>query len=288
MEDNQQPIVAIYHTPCNDGMTGAWAVKRANPNAELRPAMHGKPFPLDGLAGRDVVFVDICPKKEDLLRLVGEAKSVLVLDHHKTAQADLEGVSSENLTVVFDMDRSGAGIAWDFYNVDEQPRPWLVDVVEDNDLWRFANPNGLNTKALIEAIRSVPSTIQDTELLASLDPKTLEQAGEAILRFKTIQVEQSVEFAQEVLVDIGGGRTEKVFISNVPFFLCSDVANALAKKNQGVGRAPLGITYYMTANGKWALSFRSLGDYDCSVIAKHHGGGGHKNASGANVTALPW
>jgi len=274
------PLVVIHHTPCNDGMTAAWAVVQAHPDAELRPAMHGKPFPLADLQGRDVVFVDICPVRADLDKMLAEARTVTVLDHHKTAQADLAGLEAPNLMVVFDMNRSGAGIAWDHFHVG-QARPWLVNTVEDNDLWRFALRD---TKHLMEAVRSFPSTVEVTGLLALADPGSLLAEGVAISRFKTIQVAQSVEFAHEVTLPDG----TVCWASNVPFFLCSDVANVLAKKNADQGRPALGITYYMSATGKWALSFRTVGDLDCSSIAKTFGGGGHRNASGANVDQLPW
>lgn len=298
---SKQPIVCIYHTPCNDGLTAAWAVKKAHPDAELRPASHGKPFPLDGLAGRDVVFVDICPTRGDLLKLL-EVADVTILDHHKTAEADLKDLEAPNLSVVFDMERSGAGIAWDYYHGDQPQRPWFVDTVEDNDLWRFALPS---TKAAIEYMRSLPQTIDAIEGLYQQSGKPIHdldgvtfipnnpplyatERGHAILEFKGIQIQQSVEFAQRKFLGFANGEKMDVYVSNVPFFLCSDVANVLAQKNADEGRVPLGITYYMAATGKWALSFRTIGDFDCSAIAKAFGGGGHKNASGANVDTLPW
>lgn len=288
------PPVCIYHalsavSPCNDGLTAAWAMTEKHPDTELRPAIHGKPFPLDGLLGREVYFVDICPPRADLIELCKRASSVTVLDHHKTAEADLTGLTLANLTVVFDMNRSGAGIAWDHFH-DHETRPWTVNVVEDNDLWRFALPE---SKALIEAIRSYPATIAEMGRLADTDPeKYMLSDGEAILRFKTIQVEQAVGLAHKVTFNHLGYDSPEAYtdlwVANVPFFLCSEVGNALAKKNQADFGVPLGITYYMGPNGKWPLSFRSLGGYDCSEIAKRFGGGGHKNASGANVETLPW
>jgi hypothetical protein len=50
-----------------------------------------------------------------LEKIIAEAASVTILDHHKSAQADLEPLLAEGvLKGEFDMLRSGAMMAWQF------------------------------------------------------------------------------------------------------------------------------------------------------------------------------
>src|SRR5438034_364114 len=95
--------LVIYHGECTDGFTAAWAFKTLRPltTATYAPAHHGDTPP--EVTGKEVYILDFAYPRAQLLRMHDQAASVLVLDHHKTAQADLEGLPF----CVFDMDRSG-------------------------------------------------------------------------------------------------------------------------------------------------------------------------------------
>ena len=73
------------------------------------------------------------------LQIVDASGHLLVLDHHKTAQAALADIDHAKAKIVFDMERSGAGLAWDYFYplATGSARPPLIDMVEDRDLWRF-------------------------------------------------------------------------------------------------------------------------------------------------------
>src|SRR4029077_17890731 len=68
-----------------------------------------------------------------------KAKSLVVLDHHQTAEAELVGLKPQNGAIHFDMERSGIGMAWDHFMGSR--RPWIVNYIEDRDLWRKALPH---------------------------------------------------------------------------------------------------------------------------------------------------
>ena len=137
--------LCIWHGYCDDGFGAAWALKQATNDAfDYFPGEYSKPPP--DVTGRHVVMVDFSYKRPVLEKMAGSARSILILDHHKTAQADLEGFghkAKERVTyipwtallavadnegragpaskvgligTVFDMNRSGAGISWDFFN----------------------------------------------------------------------------------------------------------------------------------------------------------------------------
>ncbi len=68
------------------------------------------------------------------------------------------------MIALFDMERSGAGMAWDFVHADLGPlraRPRLVDLVEDRDLWRFRH--GDDSRFLHLALTSGETSFQRWE-----------------------------------------------------------------------------------------------------------------------------
>jgi oligoribonuclease NrnB/cAMP/cGMP phosphodiesterase (DHH superfamily) len=277
-----QPLV-LYHAKCNDGLTAAWCVRLVEPLAEFVAVDYQNPPP--NVENRQVILVDFSFKRPVLEQLLASCESLLILDHHDSAQKDLAGLEHPKLRVTFDMDRSGAGIAWDHYHPGKL-RPWFVDVVEDADLWRWNKPETLlnpDSRAIIEGIRSLPMTfhtldrLNDTDAaMYDCDMAAMRRDGEAILRAKEQNVKAVAEYAYEV--EVFGHR---VLIANAPHVLCSEVAHELAK-----GR-PFGMTYYETKDRRFKISVRST-DFDTTTITKQWGGGGHKAASGATVDQLPW
>jgi len=295
-----RPILVIYHADCNDGLTAAWAVKRRFPDAELVPAKYQTPPP--DVTGRHVIIVDFSYKRPVLLEMARKAKGITILDHHKSAEEDLRDIEKEagNLDCTFDMNRSGAGIAWDEYHEGE-PRPWFVNYIEHNDLWRHQDPKYntvmLDCQAVIEFIRSFPTSehmrLYDQWMAdgqGSTVPLHVQAGGHAIRRAKEVMVQQTLTTAHEVTLPAGEARLV-LYACNVPFFLASEVGNELAKLNGMTGSEPIGLTYYRQKDGRYSLSFRSdrnNGDVDVSAIARQFGGGGHRNAAGATVDRLPW
>src|SRR5262245_28032311 len=95
----------IYHADCPDGFGAAYAAwKRYGNDATYHPARPGDPLP--SLAGKDVLIADVSWPRAEMLRVAAEARSLVVLDHHKTAEAELSDLPFAH----FDMGRSGAVI----------------------------------------------------------------------------------------------------------------------------------------------------------------------------------
>lgn len=256
--------LCIYHGNCADGFTGAWVVRRALGEADYFPGVYQTPPP--DVAGRDVVLVDFSYKRAVMEQIVNEAQSVLVLDHHKTAAEDLDGLRYAE--VVFDMERAGSRIAWDYYFPNQAPPPVLLHV-EDRDLWRFALPK---TREVQANIFSYPYDFGVWDRLMASDPALLAVEGEAIERKHFKDVNELLGVLTRRMT-IGGFN---VPIANLPYTLVSDAANKLAEN------APFAGCYWDTPKGR-VFGLRSIGDFDVSEIAKQYGGGGHKNAAGFTV-----
>jgi hypothetical protein len=66
-------------------------------------------------------------------------------------------------------------------------------------------------------------------------------------------------------------------VVNAPYFASSELAGEIPNL---FSEAQFGVCYRENARGHFDYSLRSRGDFDVSAVAKHFGGGGHKNAAG--------
>lgn len=266
--------MVIYHGGgCFDGFCAAWVMAKAFPAAEFVAAKYGEPPPHHSrLSGKAVYIVDFSYKRDVLADMAQVCNRITVLDHHKTAQAELSGLTLSGLSVTFDMGKSGGRLAWEYVRdaADSQfracPVPWLVEYTEDRDLWRWALPN---SRAINAALRTYPMEFAEWDRLALIDPASLVPEGEAVLRAERVVVEQHVRNAREI--ELAGHKIKAVNATT----LFSEIAGELAES------APFGACYFDRGDGKRQWSLRSRdGGVDVSEVAKQFGGGGHRNAAG--------
>jgi oligoribonuclease NrnB/cAMP/cGMP phosphodiesterase (DHH superfamily) len=146
--DFQTVDTCIYHKDCADGFCAAWIFNNYSIDRSVKfiPMTHGmNPEDIkEDIVDKNVLIVDFSFKRPTLLNLKSLAKSILVVDHHKTAKDDLEGLDF----VVFDMEKCGASLLWHvLYN--SKP-PFLVEYVEDRDLWKWKLDNSKYVNAAIQ------------------------------------------------------------------------------------------------------------------------------------------
>ncbi|EPX83728.1 phosphohydrolase (DHH superfamily) [Salipiger mucosus DSM 16094] len=244
-----------------------------------------------------MIMVDFSYNAETLTAMNDECRSMLVLDHHKSAGKELEGTirkqtdrsAMENWMVairedsrhaspigIFDMDRSGARLAWDvlFYSM---TAPALVEYVEDRDLWRHELPD---TQAINQYIMSFDQTFQNwSRMDAALNEdrsKAIAQ-GEAILRQKNLDMESVVLEARRRMTLFG----YDVPVVNAPHYMASDIARKL------FDGSPFVAIYYDLADGrKFSLRAPDESSVDVSELAStFDNGGGHAKAAGFTAPA---
>lgn len=273
--------ICIYHANCADGFTAAWCVRFAlGGKVSFIAAGYGSEPP--DVTGADVIIVDFSYKWRVLERMAQKARSILVLDHHKTAQAELANLpepartwsehrtQAGNPVAIFDMDRSGAQMAFDYF-VDTPSRA-LVDYVADRDLWRWQLDASREINAVIGTLDMTFEQWDELNrrLECPEDRADVAAEGAAILRAHDKLVRQVIDTTRREMV-IGG---HLVPVANAPYSLASDVAGTLAQD------APFAASYLDGPDGR-AFSLRSRGDgLDVSEIAALYGGGGHRNAAG--------
>lgn len=255
---SQPPTVVLYHAECADGFGAAWALWRQFPEARFLPVKHGNPPP-SGLKDQRVVIVDFSYARETLENMAEQANGLLVLDHHITAEKALAGLPY----AYFDLKKSGAVLAWEWAH--DQPAPWLLDYIQDKDLWTWALPQSREINA---AIASHPFEFQTWN---SFRQKDLEQEGRAILRYEHELVSKLA--GQAVPVEFQGVTVPSVQSA----ILTSQIGERLSAD------APFCIIWH-DRDGRRYYSMRSREDgTDVGAIAASFGGGGHTHAAGFSV-----
>ena len=257
------PLV-IYHAKCPDGIAAAWAAWMVyRPLGEYLPASYGDPPPADEVVeDRDVILVDFSYPRDALVRLHGAAKSLRVIDHHKTAQEALDGLPY----AIFDQERSGAGLAWDVLH-DGKPRPWVIGYTEDRDLWRFRLPDSHEINAWL---RAQPRTLEGYDAVNATPLDVARELGRAILAEQRVYIEQEKRKASLAMV----GAFGPVPVVNTGRHCASEIVGELSEGY------PFAASW-QERDGLIHYELRSReGGADVSVIARLFGGGGHKHAAG--------
>lgn len=257
------PLI-IYHGQCTDGFTAAWAAwTRFGDHAEYVPAQHGDAPP--DVTEKSVYILDFGYPRETLLALKEKAHSLVVLDHHKSAQQDLAGLTG----CFFDMARSGAGLAWDFFT-SGSPRPLLVDFVEDYDLWRFADPRteSLSARLEVEPMEFDNWTRIRDELKSQSCVDTWMSEGRQLLALKEVLLRRA--FSNKYAIELGG-------IAGLSCNAESWAASALGDRLAAASKT-FGLVWHRTAH-HIKCSLRSKGAVDVAELAAKFGGGGHARAA---------
>lgn len=255
--------ICIYHGNCADGFTSAWVVRKAlGEDVQFHAGVYQDAPP--DVEGKDVLLVDFSYKRSVLEEMRDKAASIVVLDHHKTAEADLKDL--RGVQSIFDMDRSGARITWDYF-FPNMPPPQLLLHVEDRDLWRFAIRK---TREIQASVFAYPYEFKTWDYLMSVNTDILAQEGEVIERKHFKDIRELVKVVTRRMV-IGGYN---VPVANLPYTFTSDAGHLLAK-----GEA-FAACYWDTPQGR-VFSLRSTDDgVDVSEVAEQYGGGGHAHSSG--------
>jgi len=121
--------VVIYHHPCMDGMGAAFAAEYGcYQELTYWKASYGGDPPWDLITDKYVLLVDFSYKRDVLLEMKQKAKRLIILDHHKSAEVDLEGIEG----AFFDMNQSGATMAWRYFH--DTPIPLFLRYIQDHDL----------------------------------------------------------------------------------------------------------------------------------------------------------
>lgn len=264
LEPNQ-PIQIWYHGEnCRDGFGAAYAAWKLWGDRPTYLALEDRVSPPPHTAADAIYILDFSFKKRaTMVQLEKEVASLTVIDHHASAQRELAGLPF----AIFDMEHSGAVLAWQHFHP-RQEVPELLRYVQDRDLWLWEMSE---SREVNYALRAYP--LGDFELWDRLNTSVgigrLKIEGRPIVRFMD-QVIREDALGKAFELEIAG---ESFAVVNSPIFR-SEIPDALRQRG-----AAASATYADGPGGRgWSL--RSDGSVDVSRIAEAFGGGGHAESAG--------
>ena len=271
--DDPNPLVIYHGRKCPDGFAAAlaaWLFYAGK--AEFLPLDHGDVQSLADLPvldGRAVYILDFSFSADILRGIEERAAKLVMLDHHKSAAEKLSGFACRCGVVHFDMSKSGARLAWEFF-LPAVPVPALVRYVEDRDIWawQYAESPGF-----LAALDMEPLDFGRWAEIAAFDSTeltTFMARGEAMDEKFTKLVTDMVDAAQPVVFNGQSG-----LMVNVPGVFHSLLGNLLSEKS-----GSFALMWHVGKSGGVKVGLRSQRGFDCIPLAESLGGGGHAQACG--------
>lgn len=273
----------LHHRDCDGYAAGAIAftsLAEESRTLEIKGVQYGEVFPieLDALLPTDRIFIlDFSYKRDLLLDVYGRVEQLVVLDHHKSAEEDLQGLSFAK----FDMNKSGALLAWEYF-VPEYPASPQVIMLDCYDLWNKKHPDYTwdQIAAFQMACEAQEGNLQFWVKLISayhIDPELSKLGEELYQKFKN-SVKHVKEAISTEIVTIDGQK-------GVCFF-CEEQVSLMS--DALYNDPELDVTWsacFSERKGNWIVSLRSKNKDIFPVLpwAKKLGGGGHLASAGATL-----
>lgn len=265
--------IVYYHKNCSDGFGAAFAAwKEFGADAAYEPLQYGKTPDVGGFDR--VFFLDVVPQPyETIYDVARQTGQVTVIDHHKTTiehfayegRGEAQQFIKRNIEFNFDMGHSAAVLTHQYFNPGKVT-PWLMEYVEDRDMWWHKLAKSAEVNA---AIRSYPMHFLVWDKFVS--PNDMAKVGEHVLRTERIYWGRSLENVQWIKI---AGYLTPIVNTTVGG---SDAANALLDIYP---KADISGYYFDRGDGLRQWGLRSKGKVDVGEVAAQFGGGGHAKAAG--------
>lgn len=272
------PLVIYHGKNCPDGFAAAlaaWLFYEGK--AEFLGLDHGDVKTLDDLPnvdGRAVYILDFSFSAELLRAMESRVAKLVMLDHHKSAADRLEGFDCTCGAVYFDMKKSGAHLAWEFF-LPERTLPDLVRYVEDRDIWVWQYPE---SAAFLAALDMEPCEFDRWNAIASFDTaqiQTFMARGQAMDDKFCKLAEQIAESARPLRFNGVDG-----LMVNAPGAFHSLVGDMLSAQS-----GTFALMWSIDKTGVVKAGLRSKPGFNCIPLAESMRGGGHAQACGFKMGA---
>lgn len=234
-----------------------------------------------------------------------------IVDHHKSAMEDfleLTNIQDEKLKKLiekqvkfeFNNNYSGAVLAYIKYFLDEDPVKYNIEkdyripdflhFIQDRDIWKwsfeeyskpfneafFHNVKDLNKMKEMFPLTEHSDSFWQSTILENT--KYLISQGQPVLNHVARQVEQVSKNKREIIFN-----GEKGYMVNASTLFSSDLGSKLSRLDD---EHKFCLIWEEQPDETIKCSLRSRDDYDCSLIAKKYGGGGHKCASAFRANSV--
>lgn len=323
--DPRPKIACLFHGD-SDGFGASFALwKHLKDTCDLKfiKVQYSQPAPLAELSNfnpEKIFIVDFSYNAETLNMLESAFGQLVVIDHHKTAEADLKEWGGQYF---FDKELSGCQLTWTMFSEDGlDDLPPILAYVGDRDLWKFELENSKAVNAYIATLE------EDFEVWDNFYLPEACDSGRAILKFQKMQIDRRLRDVRMVqFKDLSSPAEETYYGSNpyrfldvpapappitchlVPFVNASENISELGEAMcEAYPDSPFSVSYCDRADGQRSYSLRSrkrvvgisvaynpngsrryfdekIDQFDVSEVAKAFGGGGHPGAAGFTLSA---
>lgn len=276
--NDPRPLVLYHGRNCPDGFGAALAAWRFfGDAASYRGIDHGEIASVADLgadfAGRTLYVLDIALDAAVLAEAEELAHRIIILDHHESAARKLGGWQCRCGVVHFDLEKSGARLAWEFFHP-TQPVPAMFLYIEDRDLWRWQYAESAH---FLAALDFEPRSFERWWAIAQMD----DAARAAFTARGAAMEEKFQQLVRDIAADAQPVRLAGVegLMVNAPSIFHSAIGDILARQCGTFG------LMWQARGGQIKVGLRSRENFRCVDLAEQFGGGGHAQACGFRISA---
>lgn len=224
-----------------------------------------------------IVIVDFSLKPEVMEVLFAITKNIIWIDHHVTAK-DYPYQHLDGLRDFTDKGNSGCELAWKFFFPDEE-MPDCVRFIGDYDKWAlkydpecFQYYEGMKMRQEIDNPASY-----EWEILLENNYYT---------NYVLSDGKAAIEYRDNYCAGLRKSYGYETSINGVRAYACNQYMFGSKGFGEKFDEYPVCLAYIHDGS-RFTVSLYST-TIDVSMIAKNHGGGGHKGAAGFVCDNLPW
>jgi len=297
--------LVVYHKNCVDGLGAAASysmLEELGVNMIYKAIQHGEPAKEEFMKNltedekkcTDLVFLDFSLDKTQILEVCDWFENVMIIDHHKTSEADLQGLENiTNLDLIFDMSKSGAMLTWEHVRTELDEIgdiiPFeFIQYIQDRDLWEWKLSQ---SKEFSEGLRMAIDRQKNKIYKKNIYYSSEEVEINAFLTVcQYLELENIIEIGKILLEKTESMVNSKIKIDKLKSVWFGDIEVLMLNATENISEIGNNIClkyqkpacmYFILETGEVVFSLRSINDLpDVSLIAKAYGGGGHRNACG--------
>lgn len=292
----------IYHYPCYDGFASSWVFHHYKDyfsyEFDFIPINYGDDLVLNDIY-HTIYIVDFSFSIEKLKYILHHhvKHKLYVLDHHKTAQNNLQPLIENpipNLIIEFDMERAGCQITWDRITLDvigkKLKRPKIIDYIADRDLWEWKLPYSKYINMYIAENRNITKNFNDFDnIIDKWDTlfMKMRQEGKTYIILQQKEMKKIInKCCHQSQIQCGKTKYKCILVqSNMYVSELGDYTNRIFGKEKNINI--IGIYSYIPERKEFKVSFRSTID-DITPLVEYYNGGGHEHAGSCFLTIDEW
>jgi len=291
----------IFHHDDLDGRCSGAIAKKRHPDARCFEVNYETEPPIDQINGDKVVIADFCPPTKEqfdaIIKAAGGKENVVWLDHHGANIKKHPELDKELSGKRVELTPSGAMLTWEWFFPGKKAPP-AVERTSDFDTWTHSLSD---SRAFEAGMASVGSEVDNPVWQKLLGGPLRSATMDAFLAKDAATIAKEafddVVARGKIVLDFRGHHNAEVLdhygfeteFEGHPVIACNvaHCGSDFFKSAETEGKLMMPFVF---DGEQWCCSIYTdeKTDIDCAELAKKHGGGGHKSASGFRTKKFPF